>query len=287
MIQNVLIYANSLRDVGYTYTQEVIRFLLQHGITVYVAEPNQDLLGAADNLHSDREIDKSQLDLAIVLGGDGTMILAVHYLLGSNVPIIGVNLGHLGYMTEIEPDDFETPLAELLAGRYKVEQRMMMEAQVHHEGKEPDHTYYAVNDFVIHRDLLDSLLHVQAYVNKEYLAEFRSDGVIVSSPCGSTAYNFSAGGPILSPVADNLILTPLCSHAMLDRSVVLRGDDELSFYLGSYTRADHAAFSIDGSQTIFVGERSWITIRKSQHYFPLAKVGKRSFYEIVQKKMRP
>ncbi|MBR3404759.1 MAG: NAD(+)/NADH kinase [Firmicutes bacterium] len=191
------------------------------------------------------------------------------------------------YDCPMEPDDFETPLAELLAGRYKVEQRMMMEAQVRHEGKEPDHTYYAVNDFVIHRDLLDSLLHVQAYVNKEYLAEFRSDGVIVSSPCGSTAYNFSAGGPILSPVADNLILTPLCSHAMLDRSVVLRGDDELSFYLGSYTRADHAAFSIDGSQTIFVGERSWITIRKSQHYFPLAKVGKRSFYEIVQKKMRP
>lgn len=147
--------------------------------------------------------------------------------------------------------------------------------------------FTCINDFVIHRDLSDGILSLRCDVNRHFLADFRADGVIISSPCGSTAYNFSAGGPILNPVSDNLILTPLCSHSILDRSVVLRGDDVLDFYLGDFTKSDHALFIADGSRSVRVEKDTWIHVEKSRYTFPLARVSDRSFYEIVQKKMRP
>ncbi len=111
--------------------------------------------------------------------------------------------------------------------------------------------------------------------------------MIIASPCGSTAYNFSAGGPILNPVSDNLILTPLCAHGLLDRSIVLRGDDHLDFYLDKFSKADHAAFIADGNRVIPVPPKTWIHVYRSRYTFPLAKVSDMSFFEIVQKKMRP
>ena len=288
MISKVLVYPNGSRDIGFSCTRRVIAFLLSHGIQTAAYDPDKVLTTSGSQVKNADLLPKEDFDLAIVLGGDGTMIQCVHYLLGAEVPIIGINLGTLGYMTEIESHELESSLSEILAGRFKVEQRMMLEAVIKSD-KEPDleQHFYAVNDFVIHRDLSDGLLTVQSYIDREFLAEFRADGLIVSSPCGSTAYNFSAGGPILNPVADNIILTPLASHAMLDRSVVLRGSDELSFYIGSFTRGDKAAFSADGSQTVYVGAGTWIYIKKSKYVFQMAKVGKRSVYEIVQKKIRP
>lgn len=286
MIRRVLVFPNGLKDVGYALTIRAISFLEDHGAQVFVYDQLGKLDSEEYHFTSAQGQDKNKFDIAVVLGGDGTMIQCVHYLLGTRVPIIGINLGRLGYMTEIEPEELETSLAEVLAGHFSVEERMMLQAEI-----EPDHgetsVYYAVNDFLIHRDLRDGLIKIQSYVNDQFLTEFRSDGVIVSSPSGSTAYNFSAGGPILTPVADNLILTPLASHAMLDRSVVLRGSDELRFYLGSFTRGDVAVFSADGRETVDVHRGTWIRIKKSQYVFRLAVVGKRSFYEVVQLKMRP
>lgn len=288
MVEKVLVYPNETRDAGYARTKEVIRFLQRSNVKVCLTpEDHPALSRECAPVSLLREEEKDSLDLSIVLGGDGTMIRCVHYLLGTGVPIIGINLGTLGYMTEIEPSEIESSLEKALAGQFTVENRLMLEATVENAGGRERKTYYAVNDMLVHRDLLDGILTIKAYINQGFMAEFRADGVIISSPCGSTAYNYSAGGPILAPEADNLILTPLCSHAMLDRSIVTRGDDTLSFYIGSFTRGDHASFSADGYLTDTIGAGTWIHVKKSRYTFPFAKVGTLSFYEIMQKKMRP
>jgi len=179
------------------------------------------------------------------------------------VPLLGVNLGRLGYMTEVELSDLEPKISLALEGQFTVEHRLMLEARFNEGTGEGEGPFYAVNDFLIHRDLADGILKSKAYINDEYMAEFLSDGVIIASPCGSTAYNFSAGGPILSPMADNIILTPLSSHAMLDRSVVVRGGDVLSFYLSSFSKSDHAVFQADGTRNRRIPENTWIHIRRT------------------------
>lgn len=288
MIHRILLYPNATRDIGYECTRRVASWLLSRKVEVFLPEENYEQIGGEMSaIQLLKGSAQGKIDLAIVFGGDGTMILCAHFLQGTGVPIIGINLGTLGYMTEIEPGEIDQALDQLLSGQYTVEQRLMLEAVIENSDKSESRTFYAVNDIVIHRDLLDGLLNMTAYINHEFMAKFRSDGVIISSPCGSTAYNFSAGGPILSPEADNLILTPLCAHAMLDRSVVVRGDDQLSFYVGTFTRGDHAVFSADGNNTALVGPDTWISVKKSKYTFPLAKVGQHTFYEIMLRKMRP
>jgi len=282
MIRKVLVYPNEKRDCAYCHTQKALSFLRSQGAETYVPSDMAEVVGAEPLQR------KETLDLAIALGGDGTMIQAAHFLLGTGVPILGINLGTLGYLTEAEPGTLETSLQQVLEGRFQVESRLILEAEVtpfgHEEQKE---LLWAINDFVIHRNLLDGLLTIDTYVNDDFLAKFRADGVIVASPCGSTAYNFSAGGPILNPVADNLILTPLCSHAMMDRSIVLMGQDQLRFQIAASSKGKEALLSADGAQTISLSEGTWISVKKSKYTFPMVKLLQRSFYEVLQKKMRP
>ena len=197
MIKKVLIYPNEKRDDSYRWTQKVISFLSGKGVETYVPLDLQEVL------KTEAFQAKEPLDLAIALGGDGTMIQTAHFLLGMGVPILGINLGTLGYLTEAEPGTLEASLEQVLAGRFQVENRLILEAEVVlPDQKQSGDPLWAINDFVIHRNLLDGLLTIDTYVNDDFLTKFRADGVIVASPCGSTAYNFSAGGPILNPVAD-------------------------------------------------------------------------------------
>ncbi len=286
-IKKVLLFPNRTRDEAFQVTKKTIRYLLTKDVEIFLPEEDLKALEGFAVLHNDNEIDFDQLDFAFVLGGDGTMVNCVHYLKGVDIPIIGINLGHLGYMTEIDPKELENGLEALFMGEFRIERRMMLEAQVADPAAKEDKHFFAVNEFVIHRDLMDSPMKIEAGIGKEHLGDFAADGVIISSPCGSTAYNFSAGGPILSPVADNMILTPLCSHSMLDRSLVLRGDDVLSFHIPSFVRGDHGLFNADAKEFCSFGPGTTIYVRKSEFAFCLAKIGPNSFYEIMQKKMRP
>lgn len=286
MLQNVLLYPNEKRDTGYACTRRTALFLIEKGIQVY-APPQTVKSLQLPAVHAISQKEKAEMDLAIVLGGDGSMIQGAHFLLGTTVPILGINLGTLGYLPEVEPDNIEASLEQVWQRDYVVEHRLMLEAEVTADGSDQTETFYAVNDFVIHRNLLDGLLTVRTHVNDAFLADFRADGMIVATPCGSTAYNFSAGGPILNPVADNLILTPLCSHSMLDRSIILMGQDELSFQIGPSSKSHEAIFSADGVAAASLAEGSWIRVKKSQYTFPLVRLLQRSFYEVLQLKMKP
>ena len=285
MIKKVLIYPNVKRDVGYVYTRKVAEFFSSRGIRVFTTEETVKVLSDLP-VRVIQDDEKKAMDIAIVLGGDGSMIQGAHFMLGTSVPILGINLGTLGYLPEVEPQNIEASLRQVLKGDFQVEHRLMLEADVQISGKKGSQIFYAVNDFVLHRNLLDGLLNVKTYVNGLYLADFRADGVLTSTPCGSTAYNLSAGGPILNPVADNIILTPLCSHSVLDRSIILMGQDRLSFQIGPSGKGLEAMFSADGVDHVPLAEGSWVHVKKSEYTFPLACLLQRSFYEVLQKKMR-
>jgi NAD+ kinase len=279
------VYPNVKRDVGYVYTQRVAEFFAARGVKVYATE--ETVCGLAKELpvRIIEDHEKQDMDVAIVLGGDGSMIQGAHFMLGTTVPILGINLGTLGYLTEVEVQELDDSLRRVIKSDFRVEQRMMLEAEVQVAGQKGSRVFYAVNDLVLHRNLLDGILTVKTYINGASLADFRADGVIVSTPCGSTAYNFSAGGPIVNPVADNIILTPLSSHSALDRSIILMGQDRLSFQIGATGKSLESVFSADGVDHVSLGEGSWIHVKKSEYTFPLARLLQRSFYEVLQMKL--
>lgn len=285
MIKKVLVYPNVKRDVGYAYTQLVAEFFSARGVKVYATKETVLHLQGDLPIRVIEETEKRDMDIAIVLGGDGSMIQGAHFMLGTTVPILGINLGTLGYLTEVEVQELEESLRRVLKHDFRVEQRMMLEAEVQIAGKKGSQVFYAVNDLVLHRNLLDGILRVKTYINGANLADFRADGVIVSTPCGSTAYNFSAGGPIVNPVADNIILTPLSSHSALDRSIILMGQDRLSFQIGATGKCLESVFSADGVDHVSLGEGSWIHVKKSEYTFPLVRLLQRSFYEVLQMKL--
>ncbi|MBO6159107.1 MAG: NAD(+)/NADH kinase [Firmicutes bacterium] len=284
MIRQILVYFNTRKDESCAQTLRIVRFLKEQGVSVFMDQERRALHPDLENLTSPLDEErKGNMDLAVVLGGDGTMIRCGHFLQGTGVPLIGINLGTLGYLTEIDPSNPEETLLKAIRGQFRVENRLMLEGSI---GDDPT-LYTAINDFVIHRDLLDGILTIRCHIGGHFLTEFHADGVIVSSPGGSTAYNYSAGGPILDPVSDNMILTPLCSHAIVDRSIVLGGGEALSFYIDGFTKGNRALFMADGDRYVDIPAKTWIHVRKSRWNFPLAKVSERSFYEIVQMKMRP
>ena len=223
------------------------------------------------------------LDCIMVLGGDGTLIRVATGSRKSHVPLIGVNLGTLGYLCELEEETVFTAIDSLMNGEYKIDERMMLQGK--RTGEE--HGKSALNDVVIHRSGNLSLLSLLVYVNGEFLTTYDADGVIISTPTGSTGYNLSAGGPIVDPKAKMILLTPINAHNLNSRSIVLSADDEIEIEMGSrrYQKDEVAVVSCDGDKIaeLTVGDRFMIS--RSKHIIKICKLNKRSFLEILSKKM--
>lgn len=220
---------------------------------------------------------------ALVLGGDGTMIQAARELLNRNIPIIGINLGTLGYLTEIEVQNLYPALDSLIADNYMVENRMLLKG-IFPNGKED----VALNDIIVTRYGSLHLIKFNVYVNGELLNTYQADGMILSTPTGSTAYNLSAGGPIVEPTAELIVMTPICSHALNTSSIVLSVHDEIVIELDSRREncVEEAVVAFDGTDmlTMRTGER--ITVRKAERTTKLMNISRASFLETLRKKMK-
>ena len=223
------------------------------------------------------------VEMLLVLGGDGTLIRVATGIRQNRVPLIGVNLGTLGYLCEVDTDSIYQAIDALMVGDYTIEERMML------KGKTPDNdkTRSALNDIVIHRSGSLSILQLHLYVNGEKLCTYNADGIILSTPTGSTGYNMSAGGPIVDPQANLIVLTPINAHTLNTRSIVLSADDTIEVEMGSrrFQRDEVALVSCDGDAIVElkVGDRFQIT--KSDHIIQIVKLSKESFLEILSKKM--
>lgn len=269
------IVTNSGKDKDGSITEKICGILCRAGAECFFPEKGSGKSTARKTVPED-------IDCAVVIGGDGTLIEAAR-VLKSRVPILGVNMGTLGYLTEVEPAHLEESLAQLLQGEYHIEKRMMLEG-CFRDGRED----VALNDIVVSRKSGLRVIRFNLYVNGSFLNSYEADGMIVSTPTGSTAYNLSAGGPIVEPTASLIVLTPICSHSLNTRSIVLSGEDEIVIEIGEGRngREEEVSVTFDGEDTVTLRTNDRVRIRKSGHITKLIKLDKVSFLEILRRKMK-
>ncbi len=217
------------------------------------------------------------------VGGDGTLIQAARSLIGRSVPVLGINRGTLGYLTEVDIQNLEAAVAQVMRNAFMTEERMML------CGILPDGWMdVALNDIVVSRHGSVKILSYLVYVNGEFLNAYQADGIIVSTPTGSTAYNLSAGGPIVEPTAAMIVITPICSHALNTRSIVLSAEDRIEIEIGEGrgygNEVAEAAFDGGDIACIRTGER--IMIQRADVTTKLVKLSKVSFLETLREKMK-
>ena len=270
------IITNETKDDKYAVTNKIREYIESHGRECILCE-DQDY---KRNIKIDIPKD---IECAIVIGGDGTFIQASRRLFGLEIPMLGVNLGTLGYLTEVEVQNVEGSLDKLLAGDYVIENRMMLHGSVGDRIRD-----VALNDIVITRNGSLRIINFKLFVNGQFLNSFNADGIIVSTPTGSTAYNLSAGGPIVEPTAELLVLTPICSHALNSSSIILSAEDEIVIEIGSRRGelTKDAAITFDGSDISVLQTGDKIRIKKAWETAKIVKLSEISFLETLREKMK-
>ena len=263
------IYTNQMKDADGSTTAYIQEYLLQKGC-ICKEYPDQSVEGI------------------IVLGGDGTLLRAAREYLGMNIPMIGVNLGTLGYLAEVEKDQIDAALDSLIEDKYEVESRMMLSGipVISGSSMEP---MIALNDIVITRKGALHVIHFKIYVNGQLLSSYSADGMIISTPTGSTAYNLSAGGPSVEPRARLIMMTPVCSHTLgNNRTIILAADDVIDIEIAEYKPGEKQEVnaSFDGRHPVNLNEGDKIRIIRSDKVTKIMKLSKVSFLETLQKKMR-
>ena len=225
-----------------------------------------------------------ETECVIVLGGDGTLIQASRDLAGRNLPLFGVNMGHLGYLTQICCErDILTAMDDLLADRYRLEHRMMLQGRVISDGRTVAEDI-ALNDIILGRMGLHTLKY-DLYVNGEFFNEYTADGMIMATPTGSTAYNLSAGGPIAAPESDLIIMTPICPHTLNSRSIVLSSENRIMLKVtGGEDREQF--LSVDGDTVVKLRRGDRIEVERSEITTTLVQLSQVSFLENIRKKMK-
>jgi NAD+ kinase len=219
-------------------------------------------------------------DLLLVFGGDGTMLRIARETAGRRVPILGVNAGNLGFLTAVKAPDLGTALRKVVGGRFTIEDRALLEAVIQRGGEKTTQT--ALNDFVLSRGLASRLIELEVAVNGELLTRYRCDGLIASSPTGSTAYSLAAGGAIVSPDADVLTLTPICPHTLSIRPVVVNLNSEVTVKLLS--RRLVATLAADGQQQTELSAGDTVVIRKSPSSVRLLRPDGTTFFSTLREK---
>jgi NAD+ kinase len=224
-----------------------------------------------------------QADLIVSLGGDGTLLNIAPLVERSDVPILGVNLGGLGFITEVAADEVETALSKTLEGDYDVEQRMTLEVRVESEKAKP-HKFRVLNDAVITKGARSRIIDLETFVGDDYLCTYRADGLIISTPTGSTAYSLAAGGPILEPTLGAVVLCPICPHTLTNRPIVVGSDAPIRVTLRSF--GDTVFLSPDGQQGVRLNNGDKVEARDCGMPVSLIKVPSRSYYDILRDKLK-
>ena len=258
------------RDVALAGGQAVDRERIEHET------------GCVIEVIADEELPQ-KVDLILVLGGDGTMIATARMLGNSEVPVIGVNYGGLGYLAEFRIEELFTALESILAGDYKLEERVMLTVELR-RGDELVTKNRVLNDVVMNKSALARIIEIETYLNDQFVNSFRADGLIVSTPTGSTAYNLSAGGPIIFPTMNAVVITPICPFTLSNRPIVVPDDSLIEVRL--MTEKEEVALTLDGQVgfPLQVGDR--VVIRKSSAAFNLMQPKNRNYFDVLRNKLK-
>ncbi len=289
------IITNGHKDYNLEKTNEIRKYLEKCGkkCTVQVKEPGKEQ-GYTDAAQIPEDV-----DCILVLGGDGTLLQAARDIMERDIPLLGINLGTLGYLAEIEESGIYGALNQLLEGGYEVEQRMMLAGRIvrgeihrkrHAEnGYQQDETEksYALNDIAITRSGSLQIIRFRICVNGQFLNEYQADGVIVATPTGSTGYNLSAGGPIVEPKAELILITPISPHTLNTRSIILAPSDVVEIEIGGGRegRVQQVEVNFDGSHNVTLYTGDEVIIERAVRATGIVKLNKASFLEVLHKKL--
>jgi NAD+ kinase len=238
--------------------------------------------GCAVEVLADTDIAK-QVDLMLVLGGDGTMIATARMVSDTAVPVMGVNYGGLGYLAEFPLEDLFPALDGVLAGKYRVQQRLMLSVELW-RGEELVTRKRVLNDVVVNKSALARIIEIEAYLNQQFVNLFRADGLIVATPTGSTAYNLSAAGPIIFPSMSAIVITPICPFTLSNRPIVVPDDSVIEVRL--MTENEDVALTLDGQVGFDLQAADRVVIRKSNTAFNLVQPPNRNYFDVLRNKLK-
>ncbi|NLK97511.1 NAD(+)/NADH kinase [Defluviitalea saccharophila] len=274
---------NIKKDIGLTNTAMILDWLTKKNCAVNLLETPAKILNRSDLQKNEDEIYRDS-DFIIVLGGDGTFLSASRNAAIYDTPILGINLGTLGFLAEVEKKSSLEALQKVLDGEYAVEQRMMLEASVYDRQKDGEKKLICLNDIGITRGSLSRIIDLKIFINDNFVDDYPADGIIISTPTGSTGYNLSAGGPILDPNTNMMVITPICPHSLYARSIVVSDGDVIKVQIGENFGCD-VILTIDGQMGYHLSNNDVVTIKKSHYKTSLIKTSNYSFFDILRKKI--
>ena len=281
-----LIVTNQDKDKDLSVTKEIQRYIISRGRECQLADPIQGT-NPVETGYTDMTRLQDNIDCVIVLGGDGTFIQTVRDFAGLDVPMVGVNMGTVGFLTTIELEDLHDGLDALIDGDYTIQNRMLLRGTVYRQNRRLQKSI-AFNDVIVTRSGFSRLVELKIYVNNQLLDIYAADGVIISTPAGSTGYNLSAGGPVVFPETDMMIITPICPHSLSARSVVVSAQAKIKVEIGRRrkTQKEEALVTYDGDTVYDLESSDVVEIVRSSKMVPVVSVRQKSFCDILRNKMK-
>ncbi|MBR2295987.1 MAG: NAD(+)/NADH kinase [Clostridia bacterium] len=270
-MKSVIIVPNTLKQATIQYAQELLKILGGRGIDAKIYNDGDEVPASA---------------LAIVLGGDGTILRSAKRFYGKDILLFGINFGHLGYLSAISPNEAIDGIERLVSGNYIIEQRTMLEGEIIRNGKSEAH-FIGLNEACVFRSSLMHALRAELSINKKHTETIIGDGVVISTPTGSTAYNLSLGGPILTPTSKSMVVTPISPTYFPKASIVIDGGDEAEVLINFETADENGApcIEIDGEIRYSLQNGDVIKIKRSEHTAQIVKITEKSFYQILREKL--
>lgn len=281
-MQCVGIIANPHKDGAKQTLLELRQLLNEQNIQTLVEDDTANALLENEQGISAREFN-GQCDAVIVLGGDGTMLNAAQRLGATDLPVAGVNIGHLGFLTSCTEEELEILVKAFVEQTFHVVPRIMLKATVIHHDKS-EKTYTAVNDITLTRGQTGRLVTLDAFIDGDLLNHYRADGLIIATPTGSTAYSLSAGGPLISPIARNFVITPICPHSLSIRSLVL-ADSSIVELTSADGEQEDLLFTVDGDCPETIKHGSTIRVEKADRLFNVIRLADRPFFQTLRTKL--
>ncbi len=281
---NIAVVINTDKKNAVECAKDIVKIFLENGAKVLMNVSNSPYFKAfkIEYFNTDTLLFKC-CDLAVTVGGDGTIIHTAKISATAKKPLIGVNVGRLGFAADVEPEEIDK-LARLLTGDYGIQKRMLLDVTVKKEGGKEEN-FLAVNDAIIARGELSRIIDLQVYLNEQKISAYRADGLLFSTPTGSTAYSLSAGGPIIEPEMECILMTPVCPHSLFSRSVLFDSQSEISVK-AIISEDNKGVLTVDGQKSIELKPSDTVIIKKSDLFLNLLTLHKRNFYTKLNEKLK-
>ncbi|MGI6685082.1 MAG: NAD(+)/NADH kinase [Bacillota bacterium] len=261
--------------------EKISKWFSQHQIAVYEYKNSFTVINSDNSIEAIKKFEN--LDLILVLGGDGTLLNAARLAAPHQIPILGINMGYLGFLTEVDLENLLFSLERLVSGEYRLEKRMMLHCELKRKRNVIDQ-FLALNDIVVAKGPFSRMILFDTYVNEQYIDTFSADGIIVSTPTGSTAYSLSAGGPIVFPEMELMLITPICPHTLYSRPMVIEPNNNIRIVLKS--ESEEVMLTVDGQHGYKLVQHDEIIINKSSLQTRLVRLNSKTFTDILRNKLR-